>query len=98
MLCGTRSTFSRNDLVARFGVPITDALFARSPPARLTRKVCPRSTLAIQSGNASFRYDADTLFVPLPVLIVSFPFRIIEGLLGSDTKLNKAYSDERATY
>jgi len=100
MLCGLLFTFSRNDLVARFGMPITDALFSRS----LTfGSIGERDLSRIYLGNPIWdrpfiAIDADTLFIPLPVLIVSFPFRIIEGLLGSDTKLTKAYSDARASY
>jgi len=100
MLCDTLFIFSRDDLVARFGVPITDALFSRSLAFGTIKE---KDLSQIYLGNPIWArpfiaIDADTLFVPLPVLIVSFPFRIIEGLLGSDTKLNKAYSDARVTY
>ncbi len=100
MLCGPLFTFSRDDLIARFSEPITDALFARSLAfGSITEQDLPRIYLGNPIWDRPFiTIDADTLFLPLPVLIVSFPFRIIEGLLGSDAKLNKAYSDARTSY
>lgn len=100
MLCGNLFTFSRDDLVARFGLPITNALFSRSLAfGSITEGDLPRIYLGNPIWDRPFiAIDANTLFIPLPVLIVSFPFRIIEGLLGSDAKLNKAYSDARARY
>jgi hypothetical protein len=100
MLCATLFTFSRADLVARFGAPITDALFSRSMTfGSIAEADLPHIYLANPIWDRPFiAIDANTLFIPLPVLIVSFPFRIIEGLLGSDAKLNKAYSDARTHY
>lgn len=100
MLCAPLFLFDHADLVAKFGGPITEALFWRSmrfndiaeadlPKIYLANPIWDRPFIAI---------DDDTLFIPLPVLIVSFPFRIMEGLLDSDAKLNKAYSDARARY
>lgn len=44
------------------------------------------------------RLDADTLLLPTPALIISFPFAIVERLMGSDAKLEKAYGRARTHY
>ena len=100
MLCALLFTFTRDDLVRRFGGGVTDALFSRSMTfGSIAEADLSHIYLANPIWDRPFiALDADTLFIPLPVLIVSFPFRIIEGLLGSDAKLNKAYSDARTLY
>lgn len=100
MLCASLFTFNRADLVARFGGPLTDALFSRCMTfGSIPEADLPHIYLANPIWDRPFiALDADTLFIPLPVLIVSFPFRIIEGLFGSDPKLKEAYSDARTHY
>lgn len=100
MLCAPLFLFDRAGLVAKFGEPITAALFSRSMRlGDIAETDLRKIYLANPIWDRPFiALDDDTLFIPLPVLIVSFPFRIIEGLLGSDVKLSKAYSDARAGY
>ncbi len=40
----------------------------------------------------------DRLFLPLPTLIYSFPFYILEYLIASDMRLKKAYTKSRAEF
>lgn len=100
MLCAPLFLFHRADLVAKFGEPITEALFSRSMRlGAIADADLPNIYLANPIWDRPFiTLGDDTLFIPLPVLLVSFPFRIIEGMLGADAKLNKAYSDARAGY
>jgi hypothetical protein len=44
------------------------------------------------------RLANDDLFIPLPQLIFSFPFAIVEGLMAGHKALKKAYEDARASY
>ncbi len=44
------------------------------------------------------RLANDDLFVPLPQLIYSFPFAIVEGLIAGHPELKTAYEDARASY
>ncbi|MFK4056866.1 hypothetical protein [Brevundimonas sp. NPDC046655] len=44
------------------------------------------------------RLPDDDLFIPLPQLIYSFPFAIVEGLIGENAALKIAYEDARAGY
>lgn len=44
------------------------------------------------------RLANDDLFVPLPQLIYSFPFTIVEGLMASHPELKSAYEDARSSY
>jgi len=44
------------------------------------------------------RLHDDALFLPVPGLLVSFPFQMIEGLIRGDTALEAAYSHARARY
>ncbi|WP_269714427.1 hypothetical protein [Caulobacter sp. NIBR2454] len=44
------------------------------------------------------RLPNDDLFIPLPQLIFSFPFAIVEGLMTGHTALKAAYENARASY
>lgn len=44
------------------------------------------------------RLANDDLFIPLPQLIFSFPFAIVEGLMANHAALKTAYEDARAAY
>ena len=44
------------------------------------------------------RLPNEGLFVPLPQLIYSFPFAIVESLIGGHAELKTAYEDARADY
>jgi hypothetical protein len=100
MLCAPIFTFRRDQLVSRFGDLVTKALFSRSLEfGSVSEPELSRIYLANPIWERPFiALDADTLLLPLPVLIVSFPFAIIEGLLGSDQQLLKAYSNARTRY
>ena len=100
MLCAPLFTFTRSDLVARFGEAVATALFSASIPLGgvdeadlrkiyLDNPIWKRPFIAL---------DADTLLLPLPVLTVSFPFAIVEALIDNRPKLQKAYSAARTRY
>lgn len=44
------------------------------------------------------RIDDDALFLPIPGLLVSFPFQIVERLIRGDAALETAYSTARSRY
>ncbi len=100
MLCASLFTFTRVDLEARFGVVVAEALFACS----LELGSLSRDELSgIYLGNPVWerpfiRLDQDRLFLPLPALMVSFPFTMVERLMGDDAKLDRAYAQARAHY
>jgi hypothetical protein len=100
MLCAPLFTFDRHILVERFGEPIATALFSCALPfGAIAETDLPRIYLANPIWKRPFiALDADTLFLPLPVLIISFPFLIIEGLIDGHAKLQAAYSAARARY
>lgn len=100
MLCMPLFIFSRRDLLAQFGEPVTQALFSRSLAlGSLSDEQLSRVYLTNPIWEHPFiKLDPDTLFLPLPVLIISFPFMIIEALIGSDTTLNRAYAAARTLY
>ncbi|MEH3119946.1 MAG: hypothetical protein PGN25_20775 [Methylorubrum populi] len=100
MLCTPLFTLTRTELVERFGTLITAALFSCSLKAgSLTAGDSDRLYLENPIWRQPFiALDADTLFLPLPVLLVSFPFAIMERVIGHDERLLKAYADARSRY
>ena len=44
------------------------------------------------------RLDDNSLFLPVVPLLISFPFEIVEFLIGNDRQLDKAYSRARTNY
>jgi len=100
MLCAQLFTFARADLSERFGTPIAEAFFACALPLDGLAEI---DLDRIYLDNPIWRrpfiaLDVDTLFLPIPSLLVSFPFAIVEALIGSDQRLQKSYSDARARY
>lgn len=100
MLCARLFTFERAFLAERFGEEITAALFSCALPLG----GIPGSELPyIYLNNPIWKrpfitLDADTLFLPLPVLVISFPFAIVQGLMEGNERLQAAYSAARARY
>ena len=100
MFCSPLFLFRHRDLNARFGEAVTAALFSRALAFGAVGKDA-LSTIYLDNpiwSRPFIALDADTLFLPLPGLIVSFPFAIVEGLIGSDQRLQKAYADARSGY
>ncbi|CAO3409384.1 hypothetical protein [Azospirillum largimobile] len=100
MLCAPLFTFRRSELVDRFGESVTRALFSCAltfgslseddlSSIYLANPIWARPFIAL---------DSDTLILPIPVLIVSFPFAIVEGLFDGNKKLEHAYSRARTCY
>lgn len=100
MLCAPLFTFRREELVARFGEKISEALFSCSLTfGSLTEEDLQRAYLANPIWERPFvALTGDALFLPLPVLIVSFPFAIVERLQGANQKLRAAYARARTLY
>ncbi len=100
MLCSPLFTFHREELAVRFSPKITEALFSCSLTfGSLTEEDLKRVYLANPIWERPFvALNGDTLFLPLPVLIVSFPFAIVERLQGSNEKLKVAYARARTLY
>lgn len=100
MLCAPLFTFTRDELVAQFGEPLTQALFSRALTfGSLTEDELSQVYLGNPIWDRPFiKLDANTLFLPMPGLIVSFPFAIVEGLIEGNPKLVKAYAGARARY
>lgn len=100
MLCAPLFTFTRNELEARFGAPVCKALFTRSLGFQSIREEdLGKAYLANPIWERPFiALDDNTLILPLPFLLVSFPFAIIEGLIAGNAKLEKRYGTARAQY
>lgn len=97
---GAAFTFSRAELDALFGTAVTGALFQASIGfGELANNETGSFYLDSLIRKRPFiRLSDDKLFLPFPAMLVSFPFAIIEGLLGSDEALNTAYSAARTRY
>lgn len=100
MLCRSLFTFDRINLVDRFGASIAEAMFscalhfgdlASTDLSRiyLDNPIWKRPFIAL---------DFDTLFLPMPVLTVSFPLAIVEELIKGNGTLAEAYSAARTRY
>lgn len=100
MLCASLFTFDRIQLVDRFGTSITKALFSCALHfGDLTKTDLSRIYLDNPIWKRPFiALDSNTLFLPMPVLTVSFPFAIVEGLINGNEILPKVYSAARARY
>jgi hypothetical protein len=100
MLCASLFTFDRAGLVDRFGASITKALFSC---ALRFGDLAETDLSRIYLDNPIWKWpfialDANTLFLPMPVLTVSFPFAVIEKFLNGNEILQNAYSAARARY
>jgi hypothetical protein len=99
-LCAPLFTFDRAQLVDRFDASITKALFSCALHfGDLTETDLSRIYLDNPIWKRPFiALDADTLFLPMPVLTASFPFAIVEVFINGNEILQKAYSAARARY
>jgi hypothetical protein len=93
-------TFRRAELVEQFGGPVTAALFRLAiPPGALKAQDLSHYYLESPVRQRPFiALDTDTLFLPIPALIISFPFEMAEYLIGDDEPLQKAYNKGRGDY
>lgn len=100
MLCAPIFTFTRAELVTRFGIQISDALFTLSLSFGSIREEDLGKVFLANPvwGRPFVALDSDTLFLPLPFLFVSFPFTIVEGLMADNKRLNTAYAAARTRY
>ncbi|WP_441258657.1 hypothetical protein AB7008_08395 [Bradyrhizobium sp. 521_C7_N1_3] len=93
-------TLSREDLDAAFPAPIVDVLYSLAIRPGSLSEFNPEH---IYLNNPIWRrpyvlLDDGSLFAPLPHLIVSFPFVILESLMEGHRALEVAYESARANY
>ena len=92
--------FERAELEAKFGISITSRLYECSikigslveqdlKKIYLDSPIWARPFVLLEDGR---------LFIPIPNLIISFPFLIIERLIEDEPALLDAYSSARTTY
>lgn len=93
-------TLHRSDLVMRYGEKVTEALFLCSIAFGELAGFTPDHIYLTNPIHARpfVRIDENLLFLPIPALLISFPFEMIEHLLGADEALRSAYSDARSDY
>lgn len=93
-------TLSRDELQRSFGNAVTDAIFTLSLRFGDLANFNPEHIyLGSPIRSRPFvRLDDDTLFLPVVPLLFSFPFEIVEFLIGNDGELDEAYSKARTTY
>ena len=93
-------TLAREELQTMFGDEITGALYKLSlgfgdladfEPEH----ICLGSPIR---SRPFIRLDDDSLFLPVVPLLISFPFEIVEFLIGNDRQLDNAYSRARTSY
>jgi hypothetical protein len=97
---GPTFTLSRDELRQRFGHVITEAIFTLSLRFGDLADFNPEHIyLGSPIRSRPFiRLDDDTLFLPVVPLLFSFPFEIVELLIGEDGELDEAYSKARTGY
>lgn len=91
-------TFSRRSLEDEFGLPIANELFNL---AHVKGELASYNPDHVYLNNPIWtkpyvRLPTDELFVPLPQLAYSFPFAIIERLIGEHGGLKITYENARA--
>lgn len=93
-------TYRRDELEALFGTPVTEALFRLSLRfGELAGFEERHLYLGSPIRQRPFiRLDDDLLFLPLPALLISFPFEMVEHLIGEDKPLAEAYASARTDY
>ena len=98
--CASLFRFDRETLVQQFGVTITDVLFDCSIGfGGIDPSDAARLHISSPIRQRPFiRIDDDQLFLPIPALLVSYPFAIVERLLDGDGVLSEAYSAARTRY
>lgn len=98
--CASLFVLDRSFLEDSFGTDISNALFGLAlsfgdidadtlPSAHLDSKVREKPFI---------RLNDDQLFLPIPSLLVSFPFSIIEALVAGDSELETSYSNARTKF
>lgn len=93
-------TFTRSKLERLFGNKICSALFNASITFGELADL-DSSTFYLESPirqRPFIRISDDILFLPLPVLVVSFPFAIVEAKLHGHPQLAEAYAAARTRY
>ena len=98
--CGFLFRFDRADLVQRYGAAITDVLFDCSIKfGAINGAAAERLHMSSPIRQRPFlRIDDDQLLLPIPSLLVSYPFAIVERLMDGDGLLATAYSEARTRY
>ena len=93
-------TYRRDELETLFGTPVTEALFRLSLRFGALASFEERHLyLGSPIRQRPFiRLDDDHLFLPLPALVISFPFEMVEHLIGADKPLAEAYASARTDY
>lgn len=93
-------TLAREELQNLFGDEITGALFRLSLGFGDLADFEPEHIyLGSPIRSRPFiRLDDNSLFLPVVPLLISFPFEIVEFLIGNDRQLDKAYSRARTSY
>jgi hypothetical protein len=93
-------TLARADLEAEFSAPIVEALFRLAiAPGSLSDINLEHIYLNNPIWQRPYIVRADgSLFAPLPQLVFSFPFVIMEALMEGHPKLEGAYEGARASY
>lgn len=98
--CSSLFMFDRRNLVRRFGAAVSGALFECSIAfGGIDPVAAERLHMGSPIRQRPFvRIDDETLFLPIPALVVSYPFAIVERLIIGDEILAKAYSAARTRY
>lgn len=93
-------TIDRQTLDSRYDPAIVAALYSLALAPGSLKFIDPRH---IYLNNPIWKKPyvltgEDQLFIPIPQLIFSFPFQIMEGLIGGHRDLQIAYEDARAKH
>lgn len=98
--CASLFRFDRADLAQRFGAAITEVLFDCSIAfGAIDETAAERIHMSSPIRQRPFvRVNDDQLLLPIPGLLVSYPFAIVERLIVGDGLLETAYSDARTRY
>jgi len=100
LACAPIFILDRAELEDRFGRNITDVFYRCAIPiGTLDEAALDRIHVDNPIWTKPFILLADgRLFLPIPGLVVSFPFMVVEGVIGSNERLNSAYSQARTRY
>ena len=100
LACTELFTFGREDLEERFGPEVTAALFRCAIPlGSLTGAELERVHIDNPVWSRPFvSLGERRLFIPIPSLVISFPFVIVERLISGEQRLAPAYSNARSGY
>ena len=100
LACAPIFTFERLELEERFSPIVVSKLYDCAIPLGTFAEA---SLMQVYLDNPIWRrpfilLEDGRLFLPIPSLIVSFPFLIVERLIGDNQRLLTAYSDARSKY